>query len=455
MKFFDGLVNLVSGLGTARDKGALSSYILSGNDWQQIYAAYKSSSLVRRAVDLPAEDSCREWRSWQAESADISEIEAEENRLEIVAKVYAARQLARLYGGAAILIGTGDPDPSLPLDPAKIKKGGLKYLTVLAMQDISPGPIIDDVSSPDFTRPAHWFVSRQRIQLHPSRLVIFHGIQPMAGMGLDPKTGWGDSVLPGMLEQLKRVDETAGNINSLVYEAKVDVIKIPGFMTNLAQRGTAYSDEVVKRLTLAATGKGINGSLIMDTLEEYEQKSASFGGLEAIFDRQMQLASAHAGIPMTLLFGMSPAGLSATGESDIRAYYDRVRVEQTLRMTPAMHIMDECLIYSALGKRPEDIHYNWNELWQETTKEKTENADRIMSAFEKLHRLDVISPEALGKAAVNALTESGAAPGLEGYVEEFAREEPDDEDLAAATLEKTKLNEPVPPEVVPPEGKEE
>jgi hypothetical protein len=44
-----------------------------------------------------------------------------------------------------------------------------------------------------------------------------------------------------MLDALKRVDEIAYNVNSLSYEAKVDVIKIPDLMRNLQQRGIAFS----------------------------------------------------------------------------------------------------------------------------------------------------------------------------------------------------------------------
>jgi hypothetical protein len=411
-------------LGTARDKASAAKYIFGQQDLMELHTSYKASALVRRAVDLPAEDSCREWREWQAEAADISLIEAEEARLDLKYKVYKARQLARLYGGAAIIIGDGAADPTQPLLPASIGKEGLKYLTVVSRINMNPVEFVSDVTSPDFGKPGYWQVAQSAVRLHPSRVALFHGIEPMADMnGMMSNDGWGDSVLPGMLKSLIRVDEVADNTNSLVYEAKVDVVKIPDFMVNLATRGSAYSDEIIKRVMLAATAKGINGMLLLDVLEEYEQKNASFAGLPDVIDRMMQLASANAGIPMTLLFEMSPAGMQATGDADIRLYYDRVKVEQTLKIQPALAAnLDECLIYSALGSRPADLHYNWKPLWQPTQKERAENADKIMSAFDKLNRLGSVPEEAVAKSAVNALTESGAAPGLEGYVEEFYAE---------------------------------
>ncbi len=434
----DGLLNLVSGMGTARDKGGQAHYASVAMSHIDILEAYEASSMIQRAIDMPAEDSCREWREWQAEAVDISAIETEEMRLGLKAKVFEARRLARLYGGAAILIGTGDADPSKPLDPKRLTIGGLKYLTVLSRDEMSAREIERDPRQEGFGKPKFWSVKTAEglpLDIHPSRLVIFHGIAPLGD--IKSKTtadGWGRSVLPGMLDALRRVDELATNVNSLTYEAKVDVVKIPDLMSNLQKRGTAYEQEVLRRLTLAATAKGINGTLMLDALEEYASKSASFGGLPDILDRFMQLASAAVGIPMTLYFMISPGGLNATGASDTRAYYDKVKVEQTLRMQPAMSVLDECVIWSALNERPADLHYTWRSLWQPTAKERADTGKVAAETMKIAAEMGAVSEEAAGKALVNALTESGAFPGLEGYAEEFPFESDDSLDTVERGL---------------------
>jgi hypothetical protein len=197
-------------------------------------------------------------------------------------------------------------------------------------------------------------------------------------------------------------------------------------MQNLATRGDSYSAEILRRLTLAATGKGINGTLILDVMEEYQQKSASFSSLDAILDRFMQLTSAAHGIPMMLLFGKSSGGLNSSGDTELRAYYDRVKVQQTLRMEPEMSVLDECIIRSALGARPEEVHYNWKSLWQPTAKERAEVGKSLVDSMATLDGMDILPSEAIAKATVSALTESGAFPGLETAVEEYANETPDD-----------------------------
>lgn len=447
MELNDGLVNLVSGMGTGRDKASAATYQISKITELDALSAYKSSSLARRVIDMPAEDACREWREWGAESDVAGDIEREEKRLEIQGKVMKAQKFARLFGGCALLIGDGAVDPSKPLDPATIRKGGLKYVTMLTMRDVTPGQLSQDFTSPNFGKPDVWTLNtlgNSGQQIHPSRLVVFHGNEPLGIYDTSGFQGWGESVLQGGIDAVQRVDALAANILSLTYEAKVDVVKIPDLMSNLATRGNDYSNEIIKRLTLAATGKGINGTLILDAAEEYEQKSASFSTLDTLLDRFMQLTSAAYGIPMTLLFGMSPGGLNATGAGDTRGYYDRIKVMQSLRMEPAMKVLDECLIWSALGSRPDDVFYNWRPLWQPTSKERAEVGKLVADTLVALDGMDILPKEAIGKAAVSALTESGAFPGLETAVDEYGGIDDDlgDDDLGESSGDDGSDDEP-------------
>ena len=421
----DSLTNLVSGLGTSRDKAFGAEYQLDLMTPLQLLTAYKSSSLARRVVNLKAEDSCREWREWQGKAKQISAIEAEEKRHGVQVKMLRARKLARLFGGAALLIGTGEKELKKPLDPEKISAGRLKYLTILTTQDVSAGGIQDDPTIAGYNEPEYWTL-RGDIQVHPTRLVLLHGQDPMYEFGVDATPGFGDSVLRGGLKAVQDVDAAAANILSLLYEAKVDVFKIPDFMLNLKSNGPEYAAEIIRRLTLAATAKGINGALLLDAQEDYQQKTASLTGLDKVQAMFMQLCAAAHGYPMTLLFGMSAGGLNATGDADTRGYYDAVKVEQTLHMEPAMSVLDECLIRSALGDRPDDVHYNWRPLWQPTSKEKAENADKLASAMQKMKAANILSPEALSKAAITAMTETGAFPGLEAAASDHPFDEDDE-----------------------------
>ncbi|XMM82974.1 anti-CBASS Acb1 family protein [Stenotrophomonas maltophilia] len=332
----DGLVNLVANLGTPRDKAASTYYGLPTLSEQEADNAYRGTWLARKVIDIPAMDSCRKWRGWSADQEQITAIEAEEKRLGLQQKVLRAMIRARLTGGAALYIGTGQSDPTLPLKPESVGRAGILHINVLSKRVLQAGELDLDPESPGYGLPAFYTLSSGtagQVRIHPSRLVILHGAEkpdPELGTG----NGWGDSVLLAISKAIKDADASAANIASLVFEAKVDVIKIPNFMSSLAD--PEYEQKVLQRLTLAAMAKGVNGALLLDAEEEYEQKQAQFGGLVDLMMGFMQLTSGASDIPMTRLLGQSPGGLNASGESDLRNYYDRISSNQELVLQPAL-----------------------------------------------------------------------------------------------------------------------
>jgi phage-related protein (TIGR01555 family) len=438
----DSLTNLVSRMGTERDKAAHSVYAAPLLSDEQIAAAYRGAWLPRKIVDIPALDSCRKWRNWQADEKAIEAIEAEEKRLHVRGKVLEARTKARLYGGAAILIGTGEQDLSQELNLDGIGAGGIKYLTVLARRQLNSGEIERDPASEWFNRPSKYTLANQsgaQVEIHPSRLVIFHGAAVADDdIGHALNQGWGDSVLVAVLDAIKNADSTAANIASLVFEAKIDIIRVPNFMQNLGDE--SYKQKILERYTLANTAKGINGTLMLDKEEEYESKTASFATLPDILAQFLQITAGAADIPVTRLLGQSPAGLNSTGESDLRNYYDRISAMQEIEMTPAMFRLDEALIRSATGGRDKSIYYTWSPLWQMSEKEKADvfktKADAARALAGNGGTSEPLLPvDALSDALVNTFIEDNSLPGLEAAIEEYGKlseQEEDETDLANA-----------------------
>ncbi|MGO4641699.1 DUF1073 domain-containing protein [Mesorhizobium sp. 2RAF45] len=435
----DSLTNLVSRMGTGRDKAASSFYAFTPLSDPELLAAYRTAWLPRKIVDIPAFDAVRSWRDWQAEGDSIEPIEAEEKRLNVRGKVFEAKVKARLWGGAAIHIGTGDADLAALLEIERVGKGGVKYLTVLSRRQLTAGEIDRDPASEFYGQPKFFTLTAgtAQVQIHPSRLVIFQGnTQPDVDL-VEGQSSWGDSVLQSVMDAIKQADGTAANIASLVFEAKVDIIKVPNFMASLASED--YKAKILERYTLANTAKGINGTLLLDKEEEYEQKSASFATLPDVLDRFLQIVSGAADIPATRLLGQAPAGMNATGESDLRNYYDRLSAMQEVEMTPAMHRLDEALIRSALGSRPSDVYYEWAPLWGMSEKEKADvfktKADAGRTLAGGNGQSPLIPIDALSEALINAFVEDGSLPGLEAAIEEFgtlAEQEPSEEDIVAA-----------------------
>lgn len=436
----DSLTSLVSRMGTDRDKASTTFYAHTVLSDEQLIAAYSTSWLPRKIVDIPALDACRKWRDWQAKKPQIEALEKEEKRLNVKGKILKASKKARLFGGAAVYIGTGDNDLSQPLEVDRIGKGGVRYLNVMTRRQFNGGEIDRNPESEWYGQPKEYTIAGangEQLTIHPSRLVLFTGAMPA-----DDETssnawqGWGDSVLQSTLDAVKNADSTAGNIASLVFEAKVDVIRIPNFMASLGN--AEYRAKLLERYTLANTSKGINGTLLLDKEEEYETKSAPLAGLTDILMGFLQIVSGAADIPVTRLLGQSPAGMNSTGTADMKNYHDRIQSMQELEIEPAMVRLDECLERSADVVDP-DVYYQWAPLEQMSEKERADifktTADAARTIVGSGTGQEIITREAVSKALVNRLVEDGVLPGLDAAVEEYGpieEQEASEEEIAAA-----------------------
>lgn len=431
----DGFKNLVANLGTGRDKQAGGDYqLLSFTDtqWETIY---RVSWMGRKVVDIPAKDATRKWREWLAETDDITLLEKEEKRLRLPQRVTLALQQSRLFGGAGIYFSIKNDDPALPLDLDTVKQGSLEFLTVFPRGSLSPGDTETDPLSPDYGLPQWYEISSgsgATARIHRSRLVLFKGNELLlAQAGSENSDGWGDSVLMSAYEAVRNADSTASNIASLVYEAKVDVLQIPDLANVMADNRTRGLLE--QRVVLSGALKGNNGMLIIDGDEEYSQKQFNFAGLPDISYQALQAVSGAADIPITRFLGQSPAGLSSTGESDLKNYYDAVNSMQSLVMTPAMERLDEVLIRSVFGNRPEDIDYQWSSLWQMSDEQKSKISLEVTQSIKNLVETALFPEDELAEAAMNVLVEHSVLPymDLTARVEaeaEFEQQPPPDDE---------------------------
>lgn len=428
--FLDRLANFVSGLGTARDKAAASHYGTPVVTDEELDNAYRGAWLPRKIVDIPAMDAIRNWRSWVADADQITAIEEVERRLGFRRKILKAKKAARLYGGAAVYIGTGDRDPSQPLRLDAIRRGGLRYLHVMTRKRLIPDAVDEDPFSETFGLPRMYEFygpGGSPLRIHASRLVVLTGNDTLDDLQEEAiLLGWGDSVLLPLLDTIKQADGTAANTAGLVFEALVDVLKIPGFTQGMGD--DEYRRLLLERLRLASIAKGNSRILALDAEEEYDRKQINFSGLVEVLMAMLQLVSGGGDIPLTRLLGQSPGGLNASGESDLKNYYDRVRSIQELELRPAMVNLDEALIRSALGTRPPEIHYSWASLWQTTESENSQNFKRYADSIKVLADTQLWSDEVLEPVATNALVEAGFMPGLESEAEKGRRVPPARED---------------------------
>ncbi len=400
----DSLTSLVSGMGNVqRDKLASTTYSYVELTDEQLTNAYRNSWVAKRLVDVPAMDAIKNWRVWQTDNDSLNALEDYESKLGVKQKLLQAIIASRALGGAGLYIGTKDQDLLQPLDASKIKKDGLSYLIVFPRTGLVAGELDDNVLDGNFGKPKYYEIvsNGSIIKIHHSRFVLFYGEQRLDEWAYSGASrGWGDSVLQAAYNWMRNADSTGHNIASLIFEANINVFKIPDLFEKLGD--PEQESKIQKRLTLASASKGITGDLVMDSAEEFIRNSASFGGLSDILDRFIVYVGASQGIPANKFLGQANKGLS-DGSDLLANYYDDIKSMQTLEIQPAMQILDECLIRSALGHKPDNISYTWQPLEQANAKEIAETGKILSEMANNLTGEGLFEPQEIREAMINKL----------------------------------------------------
>lgn len=402
MNLYDGLRSLISNLGNPlKDKAAATTYGYTRLTDDQLIAAYATSWAARKLINVPAGDMVRKWRAWQGE--DVATIIAEEERLKLKSKLLEAKIKARLFGGAGIFIGT-DQDLTQPLSVERIKRGGIKYLTVLDRRELIAGEIETDPLNEYFNRPKYYTVagSKNQTRIYPSHFAILMGEPNMSAIN----DGWGVSVLQHCLDAVKNADGAAANIASMIFEANVDVIGIPDLTSNLANGGAEFERQLLSRFALFAQGKGVAGVGILDKEEEYTRNAVNFGTLPELLEKFIVLAGASDGIPVSRFLGTSAAGLNATGEGDMEVYFDKIQSMQS-DLESEIYTLDNALLRSA-GVDPA-LNYVWNPLEQANATEVATTNKTTTESLININNLGVYSGEEMRLIATRALDAFGVA----------------------------------------------
>lgn len=317
------LVNMVSKLGTNRDKASYDRFaFFVPKSVHELENLYNADSVACKIINRPTQDMFRKGYYFTGVAGkDLKRLNDELTRLKLNVHLAQAIKWARLYGKAYILLASHDNDNlSQPINTAK----GLSYIKALSVKHLTPTTEYLPASQAGgfFDKPKFYQVNNVKNLLglvHHSRVLVIE---------------WQDgvSVLQRVYDELLRFASINSNVASLVHESKIDVIKTPDLATQIESR----ADNVIKRFSLLGMMKSNNGMLVLDAEEDYDSKSYGFGGLPELM-REFAIQTAGAcDIPYTILFGQAPAGMNATGEHDTNNYYDTVASYQELYLKPLM-----------------------------------------------------------------------------------------------------------------------
>lgn len=380
----DGWSNLFSGLGTKADKRKAThntpDIIIDDVELESIYA---DDGLGAKIVDLLPDDMLRQgWKyKFQNEKEGMEDISKQYDdvfeSVQAHEKISQAFKWARLYGGAILVIGAYDgQDLSEPLNVNKIRS--FEMLRVIARPNIQFGTLQfqTDPSKPRFGEVEYYPVefrvgnTLQIANVHWSRVIEFHGIKiPNTGKSviLNEYRYWGLPVLQRVKERLGDLGASFGSLSTLMQELTVGKYKFKDLADVLSQPdGSKLMQSRIQTMDLM---KSVFHSVLMDAEDDYVRETLSFSGVSDVLYQFFTVISACTGYPMTRLFGVSPAGLNSTGDSDTYSYYDMVRSRQQLELKPVLRRLVSIIAEWQGWEEPE---IEFNPLEQMTEKEQAE-----------------------------------------------------------------------------------
>jgi len=382
------LTNTVTGLGSSLDKGVTTGFTTQLLTEHQAEALYRGSWAAQKMVDIPVNDMFLQGREWTGDNAAAIDIFRDQcEQFGADDKLADAMKSARLYGGALIVLHIGGDNPLSPLDIETIRPGSLRNILVINRWDAAVDSYVIDIEEENFGRPYSYLVTFAvpeigiEFPVHHSRVLRFDGVRPLSVNGwrhatIDPL--WGVSMLEVAIDNIHRAAATYAGTSQLVTEASMLAFRVSGL--NLSQHGRIESGatsarDVAERVTM---DRSLYRSIFVDATDNVERLNYSFSGLPDIMDREFRLLASIAGIPLTRFMSQSPAGMNATGESDMVNYAIHVGALRKKMLDPVLKKLDMVLARNAGLSEPPD--WEWPDMILETPDQRTMNVERLTNA---------------------------------------------------------------------------
>ncbi|MDE7063860.1 MAG: DUF1073 domain-containing protein, partial [Desulfovibrionaceae bacterium] len=350
--------------------------------------------LIRACVETVADDMTRAWielkRQGEARdrnstpTAELAELARAAEKARLQAVFHEAAELVGYEGGAFVFIDTGarPEDLAAPLNispySAELRKGAPLRFTVVDPVNVFPGDY-DSLSplSPHYFRPRWWWVLGRRV--HASRLIRMVAnevpvlVRPAYNFFGIPQA----QILWDYVRHFQECREASAR---LLTKFSLTVLKTD--MQSVFQSGETLA-KFDARLRFLARNRSNDGVLAVDRdSEDVIKLETPLSGVTDIVRQSLEILAAMNRTPAVKLLGISPSGFNATGESDIRNYYDHIGSQQEKVLRPGIQTALECLQLHVRGDIDPGLTFDFAPLGEE---------DRAALAMQQKTRADTIA----------------------------------------------------------------
>lgn len=288
--------------------------------------------LIRACIQTVSDDLSRKWIKVDGcqDPQKLEIIENELKKLHVKDLFHKAVTTTGYMGGAFIFIDTGEDDLTLPLAindlSAELKDGAKVKFVVVDPVNVSPieynciDPLRDD-----YMRPRMWQVLGRRV--HASRLLTFVENQPP--MLLKPNYNFlGIPQAQILWDYVMHFNQTRAStarllekISLLVVQTDMDAVLSDEHGIELFDAKMEFLERYRNNDSVFVCDKESEGVMNVQT---------TIAGCTDVVRQSLELIACINRTPAVKLLGISPSGFNATGESDLKNYYDYIASKQEL-----------------------------------------------------------------------------------------------------------------------------
>ena len=363
------------------------------DNYALLNSLYRDNWIVQNVVGIIPDDMVGKWfalsgavgpeamRRFQQVQADTALRES----------VNEGLRWGRLYGGAAGLIMLRGQEGLLdrPLDLESILPGTFQGLYILDRWcGITPemGLVYDGRGR---MVPEYYAITGESgitvARVHHSRIIRFLG-RELPYLERMAELYWGESEVEALYQDVVKHNNVAANMAALTFRANVDTMEV----SNLDQLFSLGSGEMQRRFWNTMQAQSVMqsnfGLRLVNKGDQIKNTQYTFTGLHEVHEAMCLDLCGASHIPMTKLFGRSPAGMNATGEGDLQNYYDYVDALRESKLRPILRQLLPVLAMSAWGCVPEGLEITFPSLWtpkaDEMAKIARDKAETIVTVFQ-------------------------------------------------------------------------
>lgn len=322
----------------------------------------------RNMVETLATESVREWIEFKGRGAAnkkdrIDALEAEFERLQVRDVMRQMVEADGYYGIGLLFVDTGlairSSDLATPLLPrsATVKKGSVKALRPVDPNWATPNQY--GTTTPlaaDFYKPSTWWV--QGSNIHATRLLRFVSrdvpdiIKPCYNFGGVALTQLAKPYVDNWLRTRQSVSDL------------INAFSVVALSTDMS----AYAQDpkgLLSRIEAFNRFRSNRGTFVLNKDSETLQiLNATLAGLDKLQAQAQEQQCSVAQIPLVKYTGITPCGLNASSDGEIRVFYDRISAHQETFLRPNLTTIMHLGMLNLWGEIDEDIEFHFRPLWQ-------------------------------------------------------------------------------------------